>query len=91
MRNQEKNGNTPVQGVIPAVAQFFSRYDKDQILSAPAAVQEMFNELMGLEHVYAFEVRQRWLLALMLISDFGTSLANVPEKDIEHFVETYHV
>ena len=91
MQNISENGNTSSEGMLPAVARFFSRYDKAQITQVPATVQEMFNDLMLTEHGNDRNARDRWHVALLIICDFGTSIANVQEKDIEHVVETYHV
>lgn len=86
MRNNSENGKAPSEGVLPAVAQFFNRYSKNQIIQAPATVQEMFNDLMLTELANDRPSRERWHMALLIISDFGNAIAPFPEDEIDEFV-----
>lgn len=80
MPNTKINSNTSANDVLPAMASFLSRHDKEAITDAPDNVQEMFNLLMETEHGDSREFRQRVLHTLLVVKDFGKAIAPFPQE-----------
>lgn len=73
MRNQEK-GTKSEAGLVPALANFFSQCNHDVLLEAPATVQDMFNNLMDTPYGDDLAYRQRILVTIAVIQDFGETI-----------------
>jgi hypothetical protein len=90
MHKEKITLDTPVAGVIPAVAQYLGRYDKEDFTEAPVVVQEMFNDLMGTEHGDSHSYRDRALHTLNIIRGFGETIAPFSQEDIDEAVKPFN-
>jgi len=80
-KNSKKEATSPAD-VMPAVARFISRHDKEDFTQAPAHVQEMFNSLMETDAGDNKAYRQRMLGTLAMIQDFGSIMEPFTQEDI---------
>jgi hypothetical protein len=74
MQNKSEKGITSGRDVIPAVALFLGRHDKEDFTEAPATMQEMFNNLMATDYGNDSKYRERMLVTLDMIKDFVDTL-----------------
>ena len=83
MRNQEKKGTKTEAGVVPALANFFSQCNHEALLEAPVIVQEMFNDLMDTPLGDDLAYRQRMLITLSVIQDFGETIKPFTQQQLK--------
>ena len=68
--------------VMPALAKVIGRHDKEDFTEAPGVIQEMFNRIMDTPYGDNLAYRQRMLLTLAAIQDFGEALEPFSQETI---------
>lgn len=80
---------TSAADVLPAVARFIGRYDKEEFTNAPVTVQEMFEDIMLTAFGDDGAYRDRMLFTLNLIRDFGDTMDPFSQLIIHEAVAPY--
>lgn len=88
MRNNSEK-KTSSQDVLPAVAGCLARHDKEHFTGAPGVIQQMFEDLMCTPYGDSREYRERIIITLRTIRDFGQALQPFPEDVIYQAIQNY--
>ena len=82
MTKEKITPNTSSRDVLPAMASVLGRYDKDHFTGAPGVIQEMMEDVLCSPAANDAAYRERIVMTLRLIRDFGHALEPFPQEII---------